>query len=41
MQNIKIELAKTLLENENVEQAVLIAYKIICDYLSQSESLEQ
>lgn len=41
MTETKMELIKLILENDNPDQAVLIANAIILDLLKQTESLEE
>ena len=41
MTDIKMELIKLILENDNPDQAVLIANAIILDILKQNESPEE
>ena len=41
MTDTKVELIKLILENDNLEQAVLTANAIILDFLKQHESTEE
>ena len=41
MTDNKVELIKLILENDNLEQAVLTANAIILDFLAQHESTEE